>query len=221
MEAHLKQPPVMNFSSDGNMAERWKKWRQTMELYLDVAMTEAEEKDTCKALLYVIGQEGQDIFNTFNIQEGDKGKIEPLFTHFERYCIPRKNVTMERYKFNTRVQGKSESIDQFVTDLRNMTQNCAFGAITEELVRDGIVCCTNSERVKQRLLRDDELTLAKAILACRADKESKRQIKNIKRRGNSARIKKKTMLSKEERKIKKCSCGKCGIQHEKRNCPAY
>ncbi|CAC5418934.1 unnamed protein product [Mytilus coruscus] len=114
MEAHLKQPPEMNFSSDGNMTERWKKWRQTMELYLDVALSEAEKENTCKALLNVIGQEGRDIFNTFDIQEGDKGKIEPLFTHFEIYCIPRKNVTMERYKFNTRVQGKSESIDQFV-----------------------------------------------------------------------------------------------------------
>ena len=98
MEAHLKQPPEMNFSRDENMSERWKKWRQTMELYLDVAMSETEEKNRCKALLYVIGQDGRDIYNTFIIQEGNKDKIAPLFTQFERYCIPRKNATMERYK---------------------------------------------------------------------------------------------------------------------------
>ena len=87
---------------------------------------------------------------------------------------------MERYKFNTRTQGKSEAIDQFVTDLRNMSKNCAFGAIADELIRDRIVCGTNSERVKERLLRDNELTLPKAITVCRADEESKRQIKNTK-----------------------------------------
>jgi hypothetical protein len=41
--------------------------------------------------------------------------------------------------------------------------------MTEELIRDRIVCGTNSERVKERLLRDDELTLTKAITVCRAD----------------------------------------------------
>lgn len=51
-----------------------------MELYLDVAMSETEEKDKCKALLYVIGQDGRDIYNTFIIQEGNKDKIAPLFT---------------------------------------------------------------------------------------------------------------------------------------------
>ncbi|CAC5406111.1 unnamed protein product [Mytilus coruscus] len=33
-----------------------------------------------------------DIFNYFNIQEADKGKIAPLFTHFERYC---RNIKFE------------------------------------------------------------------------------------------------------------------------------
>lgn len=50
-------------------------------------------------------------FSTFNIKDGDKSKIEQLFTHVERYYIAWKNVTMERYRFDTRVQGKSESID--------------------------------------------------------------------------------------------------------------
>lgn len=53
-------------------------------------MSETEEKDKCKALLYVIGQDGRDIYNTFIIQEGNKDKIAPLFTQLERYCIPRK-----------------------------------------------------------------------------------------------------------------------------------
>ena len=36
-----------------------------------------------------------------------------------------------------------------------------------------LVCGTISERVQERLLREDELTLDKAISGCRADEESK------------------------------------------------
>lgn len=224
---HLKQPPEFNFSSDGNMSERWKIWRQTMELYLDVAMSAADEKDKCKTLLYVIGQDGRDIFNTFTIPGDDKDKINPLLLKFENYCIPRKNVTMERYKFNTRMQDKSESIDQFIIDLRNMSKNCAFGAIEEELIRDRIVCGTNSERVKERLLRDDELTLAKAITVCRADEESRRNLKAFKEEESihALRRRQKSQNSHQQnpnpKKKEEFQCRKCGDRHEKRNCPAY
>ena len=70
---------------------------------------------------------------------------------------------MERHKFNTQVQGSIELIDQFVMDLKNIAINCEFGAIKDDLIRDRIVCGTISEQVKERLLREDKLTLDKAI----------------------------------------------------------
>ena len=44
-----------------------------------------------------------------------------------------------------------------------MTRNCAFGTLEEELIRDRIVCGVISEKVKERLLRERDLTLDKAI----------------------------------------------------------
>ena len=48
-------------------------------------------------------------------------------------------MIMERHKFNTRVQGSTELIDQYVTDLKNIAINCEFGAIKGDLIRDRIV----------------------------------------------------------------------------------
>ena len=56
----LHQPAEMDFSISGNIAERWKSWKQTVQLYLDVAMSEKTEKEKCKAFLYVIGKEGRE-----------------------------------------------------------------------------------------------------------------------------------------------------------------
>ena len=106
-------------------------------------------------------------------------KIDVLFTKFEEYCKPKQNVTIERYRFNTRTQSKEETIDQYVLELRLIVKNCVFGNLEEQLIRDRIVCGTYSEDVRQRLLRADDLTLEKAISICRADAESKKSAQYI------------------------------------------
>ena len=59
-------------------------------------MSGKPEPKNCKAFLYVIGKEGREIFNTFVFPEEEKDKITPLLAKFDNYCIPKKNVTMER-----------------------------------------------------------------------------------------------------------------------------
>ena len=41
------------------------------------------------------------------------------------------------------------------------------------------MCGTNSERIKERLLREQDLTLDKALHTCRADEESNKQLKSM------------------------------------------
>lgn len=81
-------------------------------------MHKRDENDKCSAFLYVIGQDGREIFNTMTISQDDKDKIKPLFKKFKDYCAPRENITVWRHKFYTRQQGKTETIDQYVTDFR-------------------------------------------------------------------------------------------------------
>jgi hypothetical protein len=40
MEGQFNQPPEMNFSHEGNLSENWKRWKQTMNLYLEVALND-------------------------------------------------------------------------------------------------------------------------------------------------------------------------------------
>ena len=102
----FRPPPEMDFSTaDGaNVAEKWRKWKQTMDLYLSLAMSDKSEKDKCGAFLYMIGQTGRDIYNTMTFAEGEENKLDVLFRKFEAYCKPKQNITVERYRFNTRAQ---------------------------------------------------------------------------------------------------------------------
>jgi hypothetical protein len=54
-----------------------------MKLYLNITMNGRDEKDQCSAFLYIIGQEGREIFNTMTVPAEDVDKIEVLFQTFK------------------------------------------------------------------------------------------------------------------------------------------
>ena len=107
-----------------------------MELYLNLAMNQKTETEKCSVFLYIIGTEGREIYNTFNVVEGEQNKIQPLFDAFDGYCKPKENITVERYRFNSRNQSKTETIDQYVTELRVLAKTCKFGNLQDGLLRD-------------------------------------------------------------------------------------
>ena len=88
---------------------------------------------------------------------------------------------MQRYKFNKRIQGDAESVDQYITKLQLLAKNCRFNELQEELIRDRIICGVNSETLQVRLPREDDLTLEKAINICKPDKESRKEVKDFER----------------------------------------
>eukprot|EP00731_Ephydatia_muelleri_P001018 Em0001g1018a len=224
----IKPPNEMDFSTvdDTSVAEKWRQWRQTMELFIELSMPDKSEKEKCSAFLYIIGQAGRDIFNAFVLTAEERDKINILFAKFESYCKPKRNVTVERYKFNTRMQAAEESIDQFVTALRLIAKDCDFKLLEDDLIRDRIVCGTNSDRVKERLLREHDLTLDKAINICRSTEESKKQLESMSEEKADPKVHtvKPAPADSEERssiprgKIDRCR--NCGLQHGRDSCPA-
>ncbi|GFO24443.1 hypothetical protein PoB_005094800 [Plakobranchus ocellatus] len=187
-------------------------------------------------------QEGREIFNTWTLPEAEKDTLEFLFEKFEEYCQPKINLILERYKFQFRLQNPTESTEQFVTQLKRLAQNCKFGQLKNEMVRDRLVVGIHNEieSVKERLLRESDLTLEKAITMCQSYELSKQGLKlmeekqeevqavNYKMKGNTnysprstTKFKKAEMKTrlKPENTIKECR--KCGKSHPPRNCPAY
>ena len=48
--------------------------------------------------------------------------------------------------FNTRNQQIGETIDQYVTDLRNKANTCEYGNLTDSLIKDRLVCGITSDK---------------------------------------------------------------------------
>ena len=102
MTARFKTPDELDIGSD-NKKEAWNEFKQYWTNYeIATGLDKKESKVRVATLLTVIGKESARIYNTFYWENEEKTKISKVLEKFDNYCTPKRNLTYERYKFNTR-----------------------------------------------------------------------------------------------------------------------
>lgn len=224
-EGHsLRAPGPLDVNSR-NLSLTWKRWKEEILLYLDLAVEDDAAKKR-KTLLYLIGENARKVYGTFTIvnaqneavAEADR-TVEQIVAAFETYCNPKKNETVERYKFFTRSQSNGETFDEYITDLKTLAAECGFGEIRESLIRDRILIGILDGKVRERLLRESNLSLEKCAEICRAAEVSKQSIQTMEQVTVHV-VKKKPQAPQASRTS---VCKYCAKRHaaNKEACPAY
>ena len=216
--------------NDSNVSEKWSEWKEMWEHYSVASKVNKEEGDVQVAvLLTTIGPEARKVFKTWNLSATERKDIKGVIEHFDNYSNPRKNIPFERYLFNSPQQEPGESFDRYVTALRQIADKCAFDATTpNDLLRDRITFGIADNKVRERLLREPKLNLAKTLDICQASEMSQAQIKAV-REFNPPNV----HLLKENKKSSEGQpspanqlpypCRFCGRRHESKRaaCPAW
>ena len=131
----------------------------------------SQEKFRPPYYLLCIGAKGRDIYSTFTFEpDADKHVLGRVVEKFDTYCQPRKNLN-----FFTCRQTSGQRFDDYVTELRQRSKDCEFGDICDSLIRDILIIGITDNRLRERLLREANLTLDKAIQAGQASEETKEQ----------------------------------------------
>ena len=99
-------------------------------------------------LLSVIGPSTYSILRSLMAPETPQTKsltviIKALKEHYD----PKPIVIAERYHFHVRNQSPTESIADYVAELRRLAASCEFGAFLDEALRDRFVCGLRSDGV--------------------------------------------------------------------------
>lgn len=79
------------------------------------------------------------------------------------YLQPKPLIITERFKFNKRNQASTETVSQYLAELRRLADKCKFEAYLDEALHDHFVCSLCSEVIQRRLLGEEELTLKKVL----------------------------------------------------------
>ena len=222
MELYCKPPKGLDLN--GNISENWCKFKQNFEIFLKASGSTTKPDEVKVAiLLNIVGENGVELYNTFNLQEADRNKLDRVLQCFKEYCVPKKSIVYETFKFFTKMQQEGEKFESFLAEIKKLSQTCEFETMTDRMIRDRIVLGIRDKMLQERLLRIEDLNLQKAIDYCRAAKVSKVQARNLQAEIDSIRKKeqKKSKIIKGKEATQKLDCRRCGTRHGPRECPAY
>ena len=185
---------------DENIAQNWRIFEREYDIFIAATHSDKSAKTQAYILLNIAGPDTIERERSFAYaaevcaaEDGvriitpaeSREDRECLKKMFREICNPQNNRTMERHKFHARGQKQGESIESFISDLRIKAKCCHFGDLTEELICDRIVCGLTSDTLRKALLRDSELTLAKAISTCRIHEMTEESSKTLALQSNA------------------------------------
>jgi len=91
-----------------------------------------EDERQVSTFLYCLGDDMEDVLNTTKITLENK-KYSKVLDVFDEYFKVLKNIIFEQACFNKRCQLLNESVEQFITEVHHLGDNCEFGVMKEEL----------------------------------------------------------------------------------------
>lgn len=209
MDWHSSDPP-----------QTFRKFRATCELYFSGPLKDKSEEEKISYLLIWTGDEGIELASTWSLTADQKKKLSTYWDKFEDYVAPKSNFRLARFKLRTIKQGKDETVDSFLKQVRVLVSECKF-TNTEEHIIDALIFGSNNSRVQSKLLEQDAtLTLDKAIDIARTQEATSHQLHDI--RGTTTN--EVHNLKHTPKPASRPTCGNCGTVHDLSNktlCPAH
>ena len=133
--------------------------------------SEKEDKQQTSIFIHVIGDTALEVYmfkwhETGDI-DGDDMQLK-VMAKFDKYCTPKRNLTLETFHFNNCNQQTEEGIDAYLARLRKHSNTCKFDDLQDSLIKDRLVCGITDNVTRECLLWEADLTLEKAVKACKA-----------------------------------------------------
>ena len=100
------QPPQMDWNGS-DLPTAFKSFKQYCQLIFDGPLNEKEEKVKATYIILWIGEKGRKIFNSFELSDKEKQKLDVIFDKFATYVEPKSNFRIARYQ----LQGFRQSDD--------------------------------------------------------------------------------------------------------------
>lgn len=210
----VRPPSTFDFN---NASHSWRKFKDQFKIYL-LASGKSKESDENKIALMLnfMGEEGIEIFQTFNIKI-EEAEFADVEDRFEKHCVPKQNLSIESFQFRNICQREGQSIEHFLVMLKTQASKCQFKCscnleFKDRMILDQLIVGIGDRSLQTQLLREENLTLVKAVEICKIFESSKQNLTLIEQSNAS--------ISSKVDEIKK-QCSNCGRIHEFRRCPAY
>ena len=158
-EIRLQTPDPFNFRDPDD----WPGWKRRFQQFrVASSLATADAKKQVSTFLYCLGEEAESVLASTNATEEDRADYDRVVAKFDDFFKVRKNVIYERARFNRRNQQSGESAEQYIMVLYNLAENCDYGDIKEEMIRDRLVVGIRDTALSAKMQMDSTLMLETA-----------------------------------------------------------
>ena len=137
---------------DFSRQEEWPKWSRRFERFRKASgLVKEEEESQINTLIYAMGDQADDILNSFNLTTTQLKQYHTVKTRFDEHFVVRRNVIFERAKFNRRRQEEGKTVDLFITALYALAKHCDYGTLKDQMIQDRTVVGLQDLKLLEKL----------------------------------------------------------------------
>ena len=135
-EIRLQAPDPFNFKTP----DEWPKWRKRFEQFqVASALDGKAAAKQINTLLYCMGEKSEALLDSMNVTDEEKQDYAVVLAKFDVFFKFRSNIIFECAQFNRCSQQEGETAEEFIMELYKTVENCNYGGLQVEMIRDHLV----------------------------------------------------------------------------------
>ena len=183
----LETGPKLDWTRDNKIFDHYQIWKEKVELIFSSALEESSSKQKVSYLRYWMGEQGIPLVKKwtalgkldFSSSEEDalsSGYIlQNYWNLLEAEFRPKGNKLLSVIELWTRSKQGSKTLNEWLTYVYNLVESCDYGDSSERIIRDVLIIGCNSDKAKDKIVRQGEKIKLQDVIEILQLEDSTRQ----------------------------------------------
>ena len=192
----LETGPRLDWTRDNKIFDRYQIWKEKVELIFSSALEESSAKQKVSYLRYWMGEQGiplikkwtalgkLDFSNPVEVPATEGARRIPLSSGYilqnywdllEAEFRPKGNKILSVIELWTQSRQGSKTLNEWLTYVYNLVESCDYGDSSERIIRDVLIVGCNSDKAKDKIVRQGERIKLQEVIEILQLEDSTRQ----------------------------------------------
>ena len=173
--------PKIDWTEDAGLHQRFKDWREEVELLMDTVLSHIRSADTkMKFVTLWAGKEARTYLST--LEEDNWDSLRTILHSLEKWTRPKSDEIAAFTHLRTLNQC-NKTLSSYIQEVRRIVDLCNFACVgdcKDRLIRNSIVAGLSSTKAYQQCIsKGSDLTLNECIRICQTEDATHRQVQAL------------------------------------------
>ena len=183
----LETGPKLDWTRDNKIFDRYQIWKEKVELIFSSALEESSAKQKVSYLRYWMGEQGIPLVKKWTAlgkldfsssEEDDLSSgyiLQNYWNLLEAEFRPKGNKLLSVIELWTQSKQGSKTLNEWLTYVYNLVESCDYGDSSERIIRDVLIIGCNSDKAKDKIVRQGEKIKLQDVIEILQLEDSTRQ----------------------------------------------